>query len=55
MKCRLRFVTIEPLLKEKKKKRAGVKHFRFQERLQQKPPMKRGFFKDMKTEGSLLF
>ena len=55
MKCRLRFVTIEPLLKVNMAKRAGVKHFRFQERLQQKPPMKRGFFKDLKTEGSLLF
>lgn len=51
MKCRLRFVKTEPLLKVNMTKGAGVIHFRFQECLQEKPPMKRGFFEELKAEG----
>ena len=51
MKCRLRFVTTEPLLKVNMAKGTGVKHFCFQECFQQKSPMKRGFFKELKAEG----
>jgi hypothetical protein len=51
MKCRLRFVTTEPLLKVNMAKGTGVKHFCFQEYFQQKSPMKRGFFKELKAEG----
>ena len=51
MKCRLRFVTTEPLLKVNMAKGTGVKLFRFQECLQQKTPMKRGFFEELKAEG----
>lgn len=50
MKRRLRFVTTEPLLKVNMAKGTGVKHFRFQECLQEKPPMKRGFFEELKAE-----
>lgn len=49
MKCRLRFVTTEPLLKVNMAKGTGVKHFCFQECFQQKLPMKRGFFKELKA------
>ncbi|HCJ24252.1 MAG TPA: hypothetical protein DHW41_05405 [Bacteroides ovatus] len=41
----------EPLLKVNMAKGTGVKHFCFQECFQQKSPMKRGFFKELKAEG----
>ena len=50
MKCRLRFVITEPLLKVNIEKGAGVIHFRFQECFQEKTPMKRDFFEELKAE-----
>lgn len=51
MKCRLRFVTTAPLLIVNIEKGAGVIHFRFQECFQEKKPIKRDFFEELKAEG----
>ena len=45
MKCSLRFVITEPLLEG-----VSVVHFCFQGCLQEKMPMKRGFFEELKAE-----
>ena len=45
MKCSLRFVITEPLLEG-----ASVVHFCFQGYLQEKMPMKRNFFEELKAE-----
>lgn len=55
MKCRLHFVTTEPLLKVNIAKEARVICFRFQECLQEKASMKSGFFEELKAESSFLF
>lgn len=50
MKCSLRFVMTEPLLEG-----VSVVHFCFQGCLQEKMPMKRGFFEELKAESVLFF
>lgn len=50
MKCSLRFVITEPLLEG-----VSVVHFCFQGCLQEKMPMKRGFFEELKAESVLFF
>ena len=53
MKCRLRFVMTDPLLKVNIEG-ARVIHLRFQECFQEKMPMKRGFFEELKAESVFL-
>ena len=50
MKCSLRFVITEPLLEG-----VSVVHFCFQGCLQEKMPLKRGFFEELKAESVLFF